>query len=80
MIGSIFLPIFLLQEKIKKVSDFLCNRTSLKMFFLHTIIGTVFIVPKNMPGRDNRSKIISLFPLAKAQCGNHPPQGSTANV
>lgn len=50
------------------------------MFFLHIIIGTVFYRTKNRPGRDNRSKIILVFPLAKAQCGNHPPQGSTADV
>ena len=39
-----------------------------------------FYRTKNRPGRDNRSKIILVFPLAKAQCGNHPPQGSTADV
>ena len=50
------------------------------MFFLHIIIGTVFIVPiidqEEILGR----KQFSVFPLAKAQCGNHPPQGSTADV
>lgn len=80
MIGSIFLPIFLLQEKIKKSFRFLVQSNEFKNVFLTYYNRYCFYRTKNRPGRDNRSKIISVFPLAKAQCGNHPPQGSTADV
>lgn len=44
--GLFFCLFFSIANKNKKVSDFWCNRMNLKMFFLHIIIGTVFIVPK----------------------------------
>ena len=50
------------------------------MFFLHIITGTVFYRTKNRPGKDSRSKIISVFPLAQVQRGSYPPQCSAADV
>ena len=50
------------------------------MFFLHIIIGTVFIVPKTGRERIAGRKQFSAFPLAKVQRGNHPPQCSAADV